>query len=162
MTKDDFKRSIKAFLVDVDWDDYKDRWLDNMLTKLEPKPQIIKETKLEPKPQIIKETKKIVVERRVMVNQDFRLKIIEEPGLKKSLLQVAKEVKRETGFSLFMLRSKNRDAGLVKARKLFIRKAMLESVASLKEIGRYIDRDHTTIMYHRDEMVAKTRKRRVK
>jgi hypothetical protein len=66
--------------------------------------------------------------------------------MKQSLEQIAARIEAITGFTIEDLRSKARNRAIVIARQLFCYLAH-ETGCSYSEIGRYVNRDHTTAMY---------------
>jgi hypothetical protein len=62
-------------------------------------------------------------------------------------LQVVERVAVEQGFSLAELRSTSRSARLVRARWAAMAAARSETEASLPQLGRILNRDHTTVLH---------------
>lgn len=66
------------------------------------------------------------------------------------LILLAKEIERVTRVTLPELISKKRNKQLVMARQMFSYIAHKAGNFSLSEIGRFLNRDHSTIIYSRD------------
>lgn len=144
-TKNDFKKSLKAFLTDVEWTDSIDNRVNYLLDRLiENIP-----------PKVIRKVEKVIVEKKVIVHvptrKELQDRLTDTP--KPDLHDIAKEVEKDFGIDLEGLRSKIRRREYVDARNAFILKALARYNFGVKELGRFINRDHTTICHHKNREI---------
>jgi Bacterial dnaA protein helix-turn-helix len=140
MTKKEFVKWIKYFFVDVEWNESVEKKLTYMVDQIDP----VIENRVIAKP--VYKTKFVYVDKMpkgvIKVDLDYNVQIEKKP-----LDSIAEEVCKRHGIEVFQLKSVTRTRTLVMARKAFVKAALSSYPYTFKEIGNFLNRDHSSIIY---------------
>lgn len=132
MTKKEFKKELRAFLVDVEWTQTVEDRIDYLLRQLSTAP-------------VKREVVTKVVEKKIYVRVND---LVDNNA--PSLDEIAATACKAFGITIQELKSKSRKAVFVQARKAFVELALSQYSFTTIALGNYLNRHHTSIIFFRD------------